>query len=255
MLHIAVCEDQKNETERICEMVRHYQADHPHLQIQTDTFTTAEDLVSAIEGGNQYHLFLLDIIMPGMNGISLARTLCVEKTHPAIIFVTTSREYAVEAFSVRAVDYLVKPIDGQSLYRAFDNALEVLGNRVETYTSIRTSGLNHRIKISQIICVEVVGHSLCYHLANGEKIVTKVLRISFEQATQDLQEDVRFIRPHRSFLINAAYVVKFSKNELLMENQLVIPISRLRFPEVKQEYIRFLNSQDKTTESAGDVHD
>ncbi|MDL2252835.1 LytTR family DNA-binding domain-containing protein [Ruminococcaceae bacterium OttesenSCG-928-I18] len=246
MLSIAVCEDQKKEAEQLQKMLALYQERRLHLQIQVELFYSAEDLMAAVEGGKQYQLYLLDIIMPGMNGISLARTLYANEEHPAIIFITTSRDYAVEAFSVRAMDYLVKPIEQVHLYEAIDNAVTRLGNRIDTYTVIHASGKDHRVKTSEIVCVEVMGHSLCYYLSGGEKIISKVLRISFEQATEDLVKDMQFIRPHRSFLINAAYVKKFSKAELLMENGMRIPVSRLRFPQVKQEYLHFLQQMNKT---------
>lgn len=241
MLNIAVCEDQWEESNQICELIRRYQVKCPHLQIRTEQFEGPDELIAAVQKGSKYHLFILDILMPQMNGISLARALSSIEDHPAIIFITSSPDFAVEAFSVRAVDYLLKPIGENSVHQALDRAVDALGNRIDTYAVIRTAGADQQVKISEIICVEVMGHSLCYYLTDNNKMVSKVLRISFEEATKDLMNDMRFIRPHRSFLINSAFVKNFSKTELLMENGMRIPISRLRFPDVKKEYLAYLD--------------
>ncbi len=244
MLNIAICEDQKPEALRVGEMLERYQAQNPQLQIGVDIFCHTDDLIAAISNGQQYHLFLLDVIMPEMDGIALAKTIRTAGRSSAIIFITKSRDFAVEAFAVRATDYLLKPVTEENLHRAISHAVQALGNQVETYTAVLTAGNERRVKVSEIVCVEVMGHSLCYYLAGGGKMLSKVLRISFEEATRDLMEDPRFIRPHRSFLINAAYVKKFTKSEFYMTNNMNIPVSRLRFPTVKQEYMRYLNANE-----------
>jgi DNA-binding LytR/AlgR family response regulator len=85
--------------------------------------TTAEE-AQVLIGSVDYDLVLLDIRMPGMGGLELARTLAGTATPPAIVFTTAYPDHAVEAFDLEAADYLVKPFDGERLRRAIDRALE-----------------------------------------------------------------------------------------------------------------------------------
>jgi DNA-binding LytR/AlgR family response regulator len=90
--------------------------------------TTAEE-AEVLIGSVDYDLVLLDIRMPGMGGLELARTLAAGPTRPAIVFTTAYADHAVEAFDLEAADYLVKPFDADRLRRAVDRALEQRAER------------------------------------------------------------------------------------------------------------------------------
>jgi DNA-binding LytR/AlgR family response regulator len=90
--------------------------------------TTAEE-AEVLIGSVGYDLVLLDIRMPGMGGLELARALADTATQPAIVFTTAYADHAVEAFDLEAADYLVKPFDRDRLRRAIDRALEQRAER------------------------------------------------------------------------------------------------------------------------------
>jgi DNA-binding LytR/AlgR family response regulator len=92
--------------------------------------TTAEEALVLIDSVG-YDLVLLDIRMPGMGGLELARSLAGAPSHPAIVFTTAYADHAVEAFDLDAADYLVKPFDAERLRRAVDRALEQREERRE----------------------------------------------------------------------------------------------------------------------------
>jgi DNA-binding LytR/AlgR family response regulator len=90
--------------------------------------TTAEE-AEVLIGSVDYDLVLLDIRMPGMGGLELARMLSAAPSRPAIVFTTAYADHAVEAFDLEAADYLVKPFDRERLRRAVDRALEQRAER------------------------------------------------------------------------------------------------------------------------------
>lgn len=228
------------EAEYLCELLEKYQAAVPHLRLETDCYTSAEALTAALAEGARYDLFLLDIIMPGTDGMTLARVLRQTMENPAIIFLTSSPSFAVEAFSVRAVDYLVKPVQRQRLFAALDEVLERLGGQVEGYALIPRPDCDLQVRRSEIISVEVMGHTFCYTLAGNRRIESKVLRISFEEAAKDLLADPRFLRPHRSYLVNLAHVHQLAKDGFIMAGGGKVPVSRLRQAEVKRAWAAYI---------------
>lgn len=242
MVRVAICEDSHNEVAYIKEYLKLYSDSHPQIQVQVDSFGNAEALLATIEHGADFNLYLFDILMPGMDGISLSRVLREDGRKGAIIFLTASRDFALEAYGVKAIDYLVKPVSAEALYTALDNAFALLDSRSDVhYTMVRMADADRMVRLDHIVAVEVQGHTLCYFLTNGEQLKSKVLRVSFRNATTDLTEKGRFIQPHQSFLINTEHVVSISKRKFTMDNGMEIPISRLRFAEVKAEYMHYLS--------------
>ncbi|MCB6366556.1 LytTR family DNA-binding domain-containing protein [Intestinibacillus massiliensis] len=239
MLRIAICEDMPSEAVHIEQMLAGYQARVPQLQIAHSVFGSAEVLLQAVNAGQRFDLYLLDIVMPGMDGIELVRALRGEGCRSAVIYLTASPEYAVQAFSVRATNYMVKPVSSRAFYEALDEVVAMLGHKVESHAVVPAVDGALRVPVSQIVCVEVTGHVLHYTLCDGRRIRSKVLRVSFGKAIADLHA-AGFLRPHQSYAVNPAHIADFAAREFHMDNGMCVPISRLRFPEVKAAYMRYL---------------
>src|SRR5919112_4984284 len=105
---------------------------------------TASDGDSAINLTQALHpdLLLLDIAMPGLDGIGVARALAAERPSPAVVFVTAFDQFAVAAFEVEAVDYLMKPVDPSRLQRALQRGRDYLERR-ETRPAVRPAPSRH----------------------------------------------------------------------------------------------------------------
>lgn len=255
MLNIALCEDQPSDIDNICALVEEYRVHNPQALLRVTTFSSADCFLKSVYEGAHYDICLLDVILPGMDGIAAAKALRKADLDIIIIFTTISKEFAVEAFSVKAANYLIKPVSRANLFSALDQAIATLGWRVERYTAIQTQKGDRMEKLSGILCVEVMGHSLCYHLADGSHVMSKVLRIPFEQAAADLFSNGNFIRPHRSFLVNTNSIQRLTKNAFVLENGMYVPISRLRYAEVKDQYMQYLTNMDGSSRRNGPADD
>jgi DNA-binding LytR/AlgR family response regulator len=146
-------------------------------------------------------LLLLDIEMPGMSGLELSRNL--ENKLPLIIFTTSKRDYAVEAFELNVVDYLVKPIKPARFIQAIDRARTIFSSRKEEvsiqgdeFIFVRDSNVVRRLRLDDILFVEAMGDYVKIHTENKFYAIHTSMRILEDRLPTGI-----FIRIHRSYLI------------------------------------------------------
>lgn len=193
------------------------------------------------------HLVFLDIEMPEYNGFELLGFF--REVDFDIIFVTAYSEYAIKAFEVSAVDYILKPVEIEQLQAAVQKVkqkqlhsnmqqrLELLkdafkGEEIRRIAVPMSDGLLF-IEVADIVLLEADGAYTNVFLKNGSKIlVCKKLKF-FEEL---LENRPGFFRPHRSHVININYIKKYQRGEsnILMDNQLNIAVSRDRKQEFEQ---------------------
>ena len=190
-------------------------------------------------------LVFLDIEMPQLNAFELIELLEPE-WWPPIIFTTAYSQYAVKAFKVRAIDYLLKPIDDAELKTAVTHALEE--NRLENEQKLSqlishppkgfddrialASGQSyHFVKIDSIVRIEGSGSYTHFYLSDGKKITASKSLGYFDNRLRQH----KFMRPHQSHLANMDYIQGYSKTnggELQMLNGHLVPVSVRRKNEV-----------------------
>lgn len=181
---------------------------------------------------NNIDLVFLDINMPEISGISFAKSI---NKNVKIIFTTAYRDYAVEGFELKAVDYLLKPITFERLLQAINTYFEVYSDSNNETTSIqektdfifvRADRKMVKIDFDQIIYIESFSDYLKLHL-NNTTIVTRET-ISAIEARLPSSE---FIRIHRSFIVSLKHITSFT-NEYVTVNNKSLTISRSYKKEV-----------------------
>ena len=187
----------------------------------------------------QPELVFLDIEMPQYNGFELLKffkTIDFE-----IIFVTAYSNYAIQAFEVSAVDYLLKPVELNQLRKSVEKFMErkrrfgqgeryqVLKENVAQLEVQRVAlpmgdGLRFE-SVHDMVLLEAEGAYTYVNLRSGERILISKRIKFFEEL---LSNRSIFFRPHRSFLVNLNYLQKYHRGEscILMENQVLVPVSR-----------------------------
>lgn len=244
-MNIAICDDNQKELEHLCSLVREYQRRHPSLEIQAERFPSMQALAAQMENGSEYQLFLLDILMPGCTGIEFAQSVRQGGGQGAFIFVSASREYALDAFSVDAMQYILKPVEGPPLFAAMDKAMRALRTETAKSMAVSTQEGIKTIHYHNIVFVECAGHFVHFHLTDGTNLCSKTLRQSFASYVAPLLADERFVRTHHSFVVNKQHVLKLSQREFLLSGDYLVPISRDKFADVKASYLNFV---DRRTE-------
>jgi DNA-binding LytR/AlgR family response regulator len=179
-------------------------------------------------------LLLLDIEMPGMTGLELTKNL--GNKSPLIVFTTAKTDYAVEAFELNVVDYLIKPVSPARFLQAIEKAKEVndsnkLDVRVEEkeFVFVRDNGILKRIDINDILYLEAMGDYVKVHTAQKFHVVHSTLKAIGEKLPL-----AKFMRVHRS------YIVALNKIDFIEEG--VINIGKNPIP-VADAYRGSLNQQ------------
>jgi DNA-binding LytR/AlgR family response regulator len=146
-------------------------------------------------------LLLLDVEMPGMSGLELTQNLGDKR--PVIIFITSKREYAADAFDLNVADYIIKPVTTPRFMQAIDKAREILeSNREEInvkddeFIFIRDSNVVRRLKLNDILYAEAMGDYVKLYTPERFYAIHATLK-----AVEDRLPSSRFLRVHRSYLV------------------------------------------------------
>ena len=122
-MKIAVCDDRPEHLKKIRELLEKYQQTRPGLESQAEYFLSGAELLDQAEERGGYDLYLLDILMPGENGISVGKRLRQMGKQGELIFLTSSNDYAADSYEVRAFFYLLKPVDPDELEASVRRAI------------------------------------------------------------------------------------------------------------------------------------
>lgn len=233
MLKVAICDDDVSEVKKIESFIRVYD------DFDITAYTSSKRLANVIRDGAVFDVYLLDVVMPRPDGIELARLIRKMDEKAVIIYLTSHDGRALDAFRVRASQYLSKPVNRETLYRELDTALTAVKAKTSKTFLLKTKDGAEAIPFHRIVCCELEGRVLCCVTADGEKHRSVTLRSSFDDAVSALTADDRFIRPHTSFVVNMDYVKSIQGNFFLMKTGSNIPIARRTLGEIKEKYLRY----------------
>lgn len=236
MLQLAVCDDNIDELSNIVQLIDLYRVSK-NFSCEYAVFSNGFELISALEKGKRFDIYCLDIIMPGFMGIDVAKEIRgFDKTAP-ILFFTSSPEFALESYSVKAINYVLKPISKEKLFFTFDEVLEkIKAEKVEDVVIVKSNEGIQRILISNLAYAEVIGRNVLYHLSSGRVIECTE---PFSSACDNLMKYRCFIKPHRSYLVNMQYVDKIDNYRITLQNLSSIPIAQGKAKEIKQQYLSY----------------
>lgn len=233
-MKIALCDDDKQELSRMSALLDSYQikkGTHFTVSLFHNSFKLAADARA-----EHYDLYLLDIIMPGLNGMELAKEIRIFDKAADIIFLTTSPEFAVESYTVKATNYLMKPIDQEQLFASLDEILEAREQEAGKFLMLKSTIGVHKIRLTSLMYVEAQNRKVIYYLANGEQIACTD---RFSTICEQLLQHPEFIQTHRSFLVNMNYIRLIGTIDMQLQNGTTLPLAQRRVAEIKKHYLAF----------------
>ena len=199
-------------------------------------FQSPFELLTEIEKGIRPDILFLDVVMPGQNGMDVAKEIRQYDTNMKIIFLTSSPEFAVESYSVGAYFYQLKPIWEESFFRLMDAVLVECEKKKKNSLILRSKDGITRIDLQQLEYCEVLGRKLLFHLENGAVLESAG---SLDDLAGQLMQYSNFFRPHRSFLVNMEYIQNISSRSIKMVNDAEIPIPHGKCSEIKNTYMEY----------------
>ena len=229
MLHIAICDDSPECRQQVLECVEQW-PDKPE-QLLIRTFEDADSLLMA-HGVQPFDIILMDVIMPLLSGIEAARELRQTDRDVKLIFLTSSRDFAVESYTVKADNYLLKPLQMQQLHRALT---ELTGQISREARSMTVKGVKavHRVPLRAIEYVEAQNKRVLFVLSDGRTIESNEPLYTYEP--QLLLSD-GFFKCSRSYIVNINRIEAYTPKEIRTQSGCRIAIARSHQKDFETAY-------------------
>ena len=224
--HIALCDDDAVQREYLADLVSAWAAE-AGLDVRLALFPSGEAFLARDLG--QFSILLLDIEMPGMDGITLARGVRERNETAVIVFITGYAEYIAEGYDVSALHYLMKPVDKSKLFSVLEKAVKTLDKNGKLLP-LELGGELVMLPLRDLRYIEVQGNYVTFHGNQAYKV-----KMPLVEARALLDE--RFFRTGRSFLVNLHYVRKVTKTDVYLATGEQIPLSRGLYESINRALI------------------
>lgn len=240
MLQITICDDEEAQLSLLEAYVREW-AGKRQQETEIGLCRNAEQFLFHWEE-KRPDIVLLDIDMPGSDGLSLARRLRSQGEDVQIIFVTGFTEYALEGYDVDAVSYLIKPVEKERLFACLDKAsvrcgLEAPGLLLDTPRGMA------RVRIRDICYLESAAHDTWVHCTREKEPIR--CRVGIRQLEERLGQQgesffkLSFFKIHRSYMVNLSYVNRIEKKQAVMDSGEALPVARNRWEALNRAYLEY----------------
>ena len=237
MFHIALCDDDARQMQLTHKLLNNY------LSLRGVTakiweFASAQALLNAVYD-ETFDLYLLDIVMPEMDGIDLGMELRKTDENGVIIYLTTSPDFALEGYSVKAASYLLKPVQEEKLFSSLDDALKAITDRRKQSIMVKTADGMSRLLLDDILYVEQTERAPHYHLRDGSCVAGVTIQTSFQDIMQPLLADKRFYLCGASFVLNLHCIKSINKADVLFAGGQQTTVPRRAAAELNTAWIHY----------------
>lgn len=226
MYHIAICDSSSNDGKELEGVIQEL-AEEAELPCTVEVFRSAKALNDAV-AEKTYQMILLETVIGGTSGVELARRLRFRGTDAEILFVTKNPEYALVAYSVFPVGYVIKPASKRKLRDPFFHAAEKEG-RAPTILLRTGDGGRTGVKVDDILYIEVFRTELDFHCRSGVYVCSGSLAGVLEALPTK-----QFYRSHRSYIVNLKYVTKLEKYAFSLITGDRVTVAKNRYAEAKE---------------------
>lgn len=216
-----VIEDDEQTATLMVSLVQRYLDEHD-VDAKVELMPNAFEFV---ELKRKYDLIFMDIGLPGISGMEAAEVLRTTDDETLLIFVTDLAQFAVKGYEVGALDFVVKPVNYQSLSMRLDRAIRILKRREYGSVFLVTKHGARVFPLASLVYVEVRGHNLEYHVVDEESIKIRGTLAKFEE---EQGASSQFVRISNSCLVNADHIRSVNGNMVRMSNGDELPISRTK---------------------------
>lgn len=235
MTSMLIVEDEKPAADALLALVRRYE-EARGVTFDVDVVGAAFEL---LDTSRTYDICLLDIQLPGINGMEAAELLRSQHRVTSIIFVTDLAQYAVRGYEVDALGFLVKPATFAGLSMNLDRAMREVAQGTNRTLTVPTGDGFRSLPFSQVTYIEVRNHDLVYHTVDGKALRA---RGSLAQVERELA-DAPMVRVSRYCLANMALITGVAGDEVTVAGGAALHITRGHKKEIELALARYLGGR------------
>lgn len=237
MYLIALCDDETDELDKAEEMLNAYRNRNPVCGFEIERFESADGLLRAVKEKNYWpDLLLLDVYMPEKLGTEVARELRTLGNNSRIIFLTSSKDHALDAYRVDAVQYLVKPVLEEELFPILDRVLRHISEAQKKYLLLRIDGKICRVPLGSIVYCEAQGKYQCLYMADGSHAV---LRMTMTEIYGMLMNHLEFVKVGVSYIVNLEHIDSLNAQGISLDNGKHIHMPRGAYQPLRELYFKY----------------
>ena len=237
MLKIAVCDDEQTYLDNTLTMLEQYAAEHD-MKIAAEPFMNPSALLDKIESGERHDIYLLDIYMPGVSGMSVATDLRSKGVRSPIIFLTSSTEHAVEAFGVDATHYLLKPYTQQNFFAAMDKAMQSISTHAEESIVLKIGGEYQNVPVAHILYCEAANNYQRLWMKDSN---TLLVRMTASELYDMLHGFGCFHRCGRAYILNLNHVKKVTATSTVLKTGAELPLPHSAVAPLRSAFFNHFN--------------
>ena len=200
-------------------------------------FSDGRELLRAASEGTDYDLLFLDIMMPGLSGMELARELGRLAPDTPVVFLTDSDAYAVEAFSVRALHYILKPMTEAALRECLRRLEERQGERRRVHI-LSPSGVQQMLFADEIQYAQSDAHYYDVHMKDGSVVKARMTQSEIRSTLGDA-----FLLISRGLLVNVEFIRQLGPKSCVLKDGREILLSRKNADEIHAAYAEYVFSR------------
>lgn len=233
-MKVAIVDDRESDLLLLQKILERF-FDFMGIEAKIHNYESGEAFLSSVNK-QPYDLVFLDIFMPGLNGMETARKLIEINSECTIIFLTTSRDFALEGYEVGAFRYLLKPLTYERCEETLTPFLKKFKHGIRRL-SLMIDRIPLRISYSDIYYASSVMRTTEIHLKN--EVLKQSSAVNFSKTIEPLLSDSRFYSPSKGILVNLEHVSQIENGIFFLDNKETVPISRRKMTEAKRSFLNF----------------
>ena len=235
-MRIAICDDETIILDEVSSYIKKYSKLCGKSELEVLTFNSASSLLNALDNGDLFDIFLLDVYIGDEMGTELAREIRRKGIESPIIFLTTSIEHAPESLETDTLRYLIKPLNPEKFYEAMDAACLQAEKLQSKLIRFKTENGIESINANNIMYSEAHDHYQYIKLDNGQTIK---VRTTVSELYALLAKNDGFFRLGSAYIINLRNIKNLTSSAILLYDNTTIPIPRGKHAELKKVFWNF----------------
>ena len=232
-MRIAICDDETIILDEVSSYIKKYSKLCGESEIEVFPFSSASSLLNALDDGDLFDIFILDVYIGDEMGTELAREIRRKGIESPVVFLTTSIEHAPESLETDTLRYLIKPLKSEKFYEAMDVAIEKAKKLGSKFIRLKTENGVENINISNILYTESRSHYQYVNFMSGNQVRS---RMTVAELFEELSQYGGFVRARSAYIINLNKVKSVSTGEVCFNNNTKLLLPRGAHNEIKEAF-------------------